>query len=145
MSRPLRSVVEDVHIHATFLDVCDLIASPLRWAPPAITEAEGDLDALAFRLLLPLRSEHARLARAADEAAHVLAFAANGDGGAVRGLTWVVNVEAPREVHLVAELLYEPAGGPIGWALEEVMHRPSRRQALRDALWRLKLLAEGRD
>lgn len=145
MSRPLRSVREDVHIHATFADVRDLIASPVRWAPPAIAEAEGDVDAIAFRLLLPLRSERARLARAAEEAAHVLAYSANGDGGAVRGLTWVVNVEAPREVHLVAELVYEPAGGPLGWALEEVVHRPSRRQALRDALWRLKLLAEGRD
>ena len=145
MTRPLRSVVEDVHIHATLPDVRDLIASPLRWAPPAIAEAEGDLDSLAFRLLLPLRSERARLARALDETAHVIAFSANGDGGAVRGLTWVVNVEAPREMHLIAELLYEPAGGPLGWALEEVVHRPSRRQALRDALWRLKLLAEGRD
>lgn len=145
MSRPLRSIVEDVHIHATLPDVRDLIASPVRWVPPAIAEAEGDLDAIAFRLLLPLRSERARLARVAGEASHVITFSANGDGGAVRNLTWVVNVEAPRELHLVAELRYEPAGGPLGWALEEVVHRPLRRQALRDALWRLKLLAEGRD
>lgn len=145
MSRPLRSVREDVHIHASFAEVRDLIGSPVRWAPPALAEAEGDLDAIAFRLLLPLRSERVRLQRATPDAEHVLEFAANGDGSPVRALTWVLNVEAPREVHLVAELSYEPAAGPIGWALEEIAHRPSRRQALRDALWRLKLLAEGRD
>lgn len=145
MSRPPRSVREDVHIHAPFAVVRDLIGSPVRWSPPVLAEVDGDLDALAFRLALPLRSERARLQRAAQEGEHVLEFAANGDGSHVRGLTWVINVEAPREVHLVAELLYEPASGPLGWAFEEIVHRPSRRQALRDALWRLKLLAEGRD
>lgn len=145
MSRPLRSVREDVHIHASFAEVHDLIGSPVRWSPPALAEVEGDTDAVAFRLLLPLRSERARLQRVTQDAEHVLEFAANGDGSHVRGLLWVINVEAPREVHLVAELSYEPAAGPIGWAFEEIMHRPSRRQALRDALWRLKLLAEGRE
>ena len=47
-------------------------------------------------------------------------------------------------MHLVAEAVYERAAGPIGWLLEQALHRPLRRQALRDALWRLKLTVEGR-
>ena len=145
MSRPLRSVREDVHIHASHADVHALVGEPVRWSPPSFADLDGGPDALAFRLLLPLRSERALLQRRADEGPSVLEFSANGEGHPVRALTWVINAEAPREVHLVAELVYEPANGPVGWALEEVVHRPLRRQALRDALWRLKLLAEGRD
>ena len=113
------------------------------WLPAAFAEVAREGGALTFRLVLPLRSEHAALSRAPHEDARVIHFVANGHGG-VRGLHWLLNSEGPREVHLVLEAAYEPAGGPIGWLLEETLHRPLRRQALRDALWLLKLTVEGR-
>ena len=69
---------------------------------------------------------------------------AAGAASAVTALTWVVNDEAPREVHVAAELPYLPAAGPLGWALEETLQRPARPQAVRDALRRLKSLPEVR-
>lgn len=144
MSRPLRDVREDVHIHASYAEVRALIVTPQQWHPASFDEVNGGDEAVSFRLLLPLRSEVARLRRSGNADPVTLEYS-GGEAGNVRALNWAINAEAPREVHLLAELIYEPAGGPLGWALEEVVHRPARRQALRDALWRLKLLAEGRD
>ena len=53
--------------------------------------------------------------------------------------------ESGRESHLSVETHYHPAGGPFGPLLDLTLHRPHRRQAFRDALWRLKLLIEKRD
>ncbi|RLT27103.1 MAG: hypothetical protein DWI48_04525 [Chloroflexi bacterium] len=144
MSRPLRDVREDVHIHASYAEVRALVMAPQQWHPASFDDVMGGDEDIAFRLLLPMRSEVAMLHR--NQSADVTMLEYSGDeASSVRALNWAINAEAPHEVHLLAELIYEPAGGPFGWALEEVMHRPARRQALRDALWRLKLLAEGRD
>ncbi len=141
----MRRLREDVHIHAPADEVYGRLRafeSHREWLPPAFDGVEADDDAIAFALLLPVRRERARLEVVAAEPPRVLELA-DGNGGGW-GLAWGVNIEGPREVHLTAEIAYEPAGGPLGWVLEETMHRPMRRQALRDALWRLKLLIEGR-
>jgi hypothetical protein len=47
-------------------------------------------------------------------------------------------------VHVTVEAEYRPAAGLLGGLLEPVLHRPLRQQALRDVVWRLKQVAEGR-
>ncbi|MGE0229229.1 MAG: SRPBCC family protein [Dehalococcoidia bacterium] len=141
----MRRIREDVHIHAPAYEVYDRVRafeSHGEWLPPAFEEVRGDAESIAFALLLPARRERAHLEVVAAEPPRALELADR--NGALWALGWGLNVEGPREVHLTAEIAYEPAGGAIGWLLEETMHRPMRRQALRDALWRLKLLIEGR-
>ncbi|MSQ37748.1 MAG: hypothetical protein EXR61_05485 [Chloroflexi bacterium] len=141
-----RLLRDDIHIHAPVEEVRALLL-PLaeeryRWLPEAFADRRIDEQALSFRLALPLRSESAVLVLGGDDG-RAIEFVASGPS-VIRALTWVVNAEGPREVHLIAEAVYEPAGGPIGWLLEMALHRSVRRQALRDALWRLKLVVEGR-
>jgi hypothetical protein len=144
VSGPPRTLREDVHIHASATDVYARLVEPKpEWWPPAVTSLDTTDGRLAFTLGLAARTERARLARTAEEPPRFVEFMADGDGSALRALRWAVNAEGPREVHLIAELTYEPAGGVVGWMLEETAHRPGRRQVLRDALWRLKLLTEG--
>jgi hypothetical protein len=143
----MRLLREDVHVHASAAAVYALLREPAaraRWLGPALADLEQDDGALAFRLALPLRSERARLALATDEPPTLLAYAANGAPSALGALTWVLRSEAPAEAHVSMEAGYTPAAGALGWLLEELLHRPYRRQALRDSLWRLKLLAEDR-
>jgi hypothetical protein len=138
-------VREDVHIHAPADAVFALLSSSdATWLPAAFESFEAGDTQLTFTLVLPLRRERARLERASVDAPWLLEFSADGASSAVTALTWVVNAESPSEVHVAAELAYVPAAGPLGWALEETLQRPARAQALRDALWRLKLVAEGK-
>ncbi len=145
----MRLLREDVHIHATAADVYERLVGLDRdhhWLPPAFGNVEVSDGEFAFALSLPLRTERARLAVSTDEPPTFVEFAAiegNGSNGIVR-LSWALNAEGPRDVHVTVEAGYQPSGGPLGWLVEEAMHRPVRRQALRDALWRLKLLVEGR-
>lgn len=135
---------EDVHIHAQADAIYALLSTADgSWLPPAFESFEAADAYLAFTLVLPLRREQARLLRTSAEAPRLLEFAAEDGASAVRALTWVVNLESPGEAHVAGELAYVPASGPLGWALEETLQRPARAQALRDALWRLKLVAEG--
>lgn len=141
----MRRLREDVHIHAAADDVylrLRAFQGHREWLPPAFDEVAAGEDAIAFALLLPARRERAHLEIVAAEPPRLLELADMNGGG--WGIAWGLNVEGPREVHVTAEIAYEPAGGPLGWVVEETMHRPMRRQALRDALWRLKLLVEGR-
>lgn len=62
--------------------------------------------------------------------------------GSLTSLSWALHREAAGEVHLTVEAAYRPAGGPLGALLESLLYRSLRRQAFRDALWRLKLLVE---
>jgi hypothetical protein len=145
VSAPLRILREDVHIHAAATAVFERLIEPApEWWPAAVTGIDTRDGGLAFSLALAGRTERAALARASEEPPRFLEFLADGEPNALRALRWVVNDEGPREVHLIAELAYEPASGAMGWMLEETVHRPSRRQVLRDALWRLKLLIEDR-
>ena len=58
-------------------------------------------------------------------------------------LSWVLSPEGPNDVHLLVEAIYTPAGGFAGVVLDVLLQRAHRRQALRDAVWRLKHLLEG--
>jgi len=141
-----RLLREDVHVHAASDAVYALLRQAeqrARWLGPTVAELAQHGDMLAFRIALPLRSERAQLALAVDEAPRLLVYAANGAPTALSAVTWVLRAEGAAEVHVSMEAGYTPAAGLLGWVLEEALHRPHRRQALRDSLWRLKLLAEG--
>jgi len=134
----VRRLREDVHIHAPADEVYGRLRqfeSHGEWLPPAFEEIRGDAESIAFALVLPVRRERAHLEVVLAEPPRALDLLDQNGGG--WGLAWGLNVEGPREVHLTAEIAYEPAGGPLGWVMEETMHRPMRRPALRDALWRL--------
>jgi hypothetical protein len=143
----VRRLREDVHIHAPAGEVYDRLVSlgaDRQWLPPAFADIEASERELSFALALPGRTERAHLAVGANEPPTFVEFeSVNGDSGIGR-LTWALNPEGAREVHVTVETAYEPAGGPLGWLVEEAVHRPVRRQAFRDLLWRLKLLVEGR-
>ena len=138
---------EDVHIHASAQAVYRALSAldgHGEWLPPRFRDYDASGTHVSFELALPLRRERARLRVAADEAPELLVLAQDGDAaGAVTSLTWALHEESPAEVHLTLEAEYRPAGGPLGALLEPALYRPLRRQAFRDALWRLKLAIEG--
>ena len=142
-------VREDRHRRAAPAGVYRRIAALdtlAEWLPPVFREVEASGRALAFRLELPLYSERAELAVETDDAPALFVLAGNGEdgAGALDSLTWALHAEGEHNVHLTLEAVYTPATGLLGWLLEPALHRPLRRQALRDALWRLKQVAEGR-
>ena len=156
------SLREHVHIHAPADEVYrQLLAlrDHERWLPRAFRGFAASDDALSFDLALPLRSERARLSVSVDDAPNLLVLerargpgrgaqdggadgAAGADGGSLAALSWALHSEAAGEVHVTVEALYRPAGGPLGALAESLLYRSQRRQAFRDALWRLKLLVE---
>jgi hypothetical protein len=145
----MRYIREDVHIHAPATEIferlADLEVRPA-WLPPSFRDARIEGDALAFRLSLPFLDRESHLAIAERQAPAALSLReqhSNGVQPAVEALDWALHQENANNVHVTAEFAYEPAGGPLGALLEMAVHAPLRRQALRDALWRLKLLAEG--
>jgi hypothetical protein len=145
----MRYIREDIHIHAPATEIFERLANlqaPPSWLPPSFRDARIEEDALAFRLALPLLDRTARLAVAEQEPPIALSLRnshPNGAQPAVQAFDWALHQENVKNVHVTAEFAYEPAGGLLGPLLEMAVHAPLRRQALRDALWRLKLLAEG--
>jgi hypothetical protein len=145
----MRHIREDVHIHAPAAEIFERLAaleSPPAWLPPSFREARVEGDALAFRLALPLLDREAELGVAEREPPTVLSLRAQGSNGthpAIEAFDWALHQENANNVHVTAEFAYQPAAGLLGPLLEMAVHAPLRRQALRDALWRLKLLAEG--
>lgn len=143
----MNRIREDVHIHARADAIFEWLefARLTSWLPISFREPHIENGALAFRLPLPLldRDAHFRVEDQEPPRALVLRAEANGARPALDSLEVALHEEGVRNVHVTAEVAYEPAGGPIGALLEVAMHAPLRRQALRDVLWRLKLLAEG--
>ena len=145
----MRHIREDVHIHAPAAAIFERLAAletPPAWLPPSFRDARVEGDALAFRLALPLLDREAHLGVTERQAPAVLSLRAQGTNGArpaIEAFDWALHQENSNNVHVTAEFAYEPADGPLGSLLEMAVHAPLRRQALRDALWRLKLLAEG--
>jgi hypothetical protein len=139
---------EDVHIHAPSAAIFERLTftEVVRWLPVSFRGAAAEGDALSFRLALPLHDRAVEL-RVEEQSPpawlSLRAHAANGTRPAIEALDWALHPEGVNNVHVTAEFAYFPAGGPLGALLETAVHAPLRRQALRDALWRLKLLAEG--
>ena len=141
---------EDVHIHASAGETFARLEAIERygeWLPRSFRDVAGESGAQARLdgvLALPLRSERVRLEVAEREPSQLLLFrSADGERGAFRTLSWVLSVEGPSDVHLLVEATYTPAGGLAGALLDLLVQRAHRRQALRDAVWRLKQLLEG--
>lgn len=141
---------EDVHIHASAGDTFARLEAIERygeWLPRSFRDVGGESGAQARLdgvLALPLRSERVRLEVAEREPSRLLLFrSADGERGAFRTLSWVLTAEGAEDVHLLVEAIYTPSGGFGGWLLDLLVQRQHRRQALRDAVWRLKQLLEG--
>ena len=140
------AIQEDVHIHAPAGEVFARLADTQAygdWLPRAFRDVRADGDGFVCVLALPGRGELVRLAPSLIEEPRVLQFEASNGARGLDQLTFILSAEGAREVHLVADAAYTASGGFIGILLDGVLHRHFRRQALRDALWRLKQLAEG--
>ena len=138
---------EDIHIHAsasaTFARL-EATTSYGEWLPRCFRELRANGSGLDCLLSLPLRSERVRLRPAETDEPRLLLFRATEDGRAFETLSWVLSAEGPNDVHLLVEAIYTPAGGFAGVVLDVLLQRVHRRQALRDAVWRLKHVLEGR-
>lgn len=147
----MAAVREDVHIRASARAVFDRLANLERspeWLPPSFRDANAEDGRLDFEFPLPLDRREAHLAIAEQEPPSFLRLAAvteNGAAGAVQSLSWALHVESPQNVHVTVEMAYQPSTSLLGGLLEAVIYAPLRRQALRDALWRLKQVCEGRE
>ena len=137
---------EDVHIHASASEVfarLEATASYGEWLPRCFRDVAANGEGFDCTLSLPLRSERVRLQAAQREEPWLLQFRAAEGGRAFETLSWVLSPEGPREVHLLVDATYTPAGGFAGAILDLLVQRAHRRQALRDAVWRLKHVLEG--
>ena len=147
----MAAVREDIHIRAAAAAVYERVAhleATLQWLPPTFREPSVEDDRLDFALSLPLDRREAHLAVAErEEPRYVRLSAVNGNGaaGAVESLTWALHAESPQNVHVTVEMAYAPSNNLLGGLFEAALHAPMRRQALRDALWRLKQVCEGRE
>ena len=132
---------EDIHIHAAPADVhrrlADLPAAG-DWMEPTFREVAVEEEHLQFTLGLPGRTEEAVLAIRRREAPVVLELGPVDGRASQLECTFLVNGEGPTESHVIVEVHYRGAGGPLGPLLDLALHRSHRRQAFRDALWRLK-------
>lgn len=144
-SNGLARIREDVHIHAGIADVHRRLADPAthdEWLSHHFRDLRADDEGLSFTLALPLRAEPASLRRDGSED-RAITYVRDG-GGVIDSLTWAIHVEGQRECHLTVEAAYHPSRGVIGGTMETLFYRPHRAQALRDSLWALKHLVEGR-
>lgn len=134
------TIHEDIHVHVGYPDLRAAVADPPAyrpWLPPAISRFEADSEGVRFRLDLPGRGEHCDLHRQPTEHPREVVFTRN-ESGSIERLTWALHPEGQRECHLTVELVYQPARGLFGGALETLFYRAQRTQALRDLLWALK-------
>lgn len=151
----MTAIREDVHIHAEAPAVYRRLAeleSLGEWLPERFRDIRAEGERCAFTLALPLRTEGARLRVATATEPYALTLAdENADDGrangarpaAIESLHWELQPEGRGEVHVTLAAGYRAPGGIAGPLLDLLLFRPHRRQALRDALWRLKRLVEG--
>ncbi len=156
----MTAIREDVHIHAEAPEVVrrlTALESLGEWLPERFRDVRAEGERCAFTLALPLRTEVARLRIASAREPYALTLATdtaigraalagvNGSGvPAIESLHWELQPEGRGEVHVTLATGYRAPGGIAGPLLDLLIYRPHRRQALRDALWRLKHLVEGR-
>ncbi len=159
----MTAIREDVHIHAEAPAVYRRLAeleALAEWLPERFRDVRAEGERCAFTLALPLRAEGARLRVEGGAEPYTLtlvtdtgplgrATALGGENGAgptpaIESLRWELQPEGRGEVHVTLAAGYRVPGGIAGPLLDLLLFRPQRRQALRDALWRLKHLVEAR-
>jgi hypothetical protein len=141
-------VRQDIHIHTTGVELVRRLAEVgtyAEWLPHHFRDyaVTADHGLITFALALPLRTESARLYRDPNER-EAIALIATGESD-VASITWAFHEEGARDVHLTGEVRYRRANGPFAPLLEVMLHRPYRTQALRESLWNLKQIVEGRN
>ena len=152
------TIREDVHIHAeapiVYRRLMDL-GSLSEWLPERFRHVRAEGERCSFTLALPLRAESAQLHVAIAEEPYTLTLATDNSARnmppasstdsnipAIQLLRWELQPEGRGEVHVTVAAVYRPPRGIAGPLLDLLMFRPCRRQALRDALWKLKHLIE---
>ena len=152
------AIHEDVLIHAeapiVYHRLKDL-GSLSEWLPERFRHVRAEGERCTFTLALPLRTESAQLHVAIAEEPYTLTLAADNSPSnmppttsteanipAIQSLRWKLQPEGRNEVHVTVAAVYRPPRGIAGPLLDLLMFRPCRRQALRDALWKLKHLIE---
>ncbi len=141
----MTTLQEDIHIHApaeaVFAQLSD-IESYASWLPSHFRDLRAAEGVLSFALALPLGQRRSRLVLTeATEFSYVELKPTPGTEGAAKAferIAWGLDREGTRDVHLTAEATYSLPAGPLGPLLDLTLLRGARRQALREALWRLK-------
>ena len=149
----MRTIEEDVHIHAGARAVYrrlaaleslgesmpELFRSADAGAGPPSVVAQPALGGSGVPLVIT-RGGGAALADARPRGG----TAAAGDTPPIKSFRWDLQPEGAAEVHVTLAVDYRMPVGVTGPFLDLLIHRPRRRQALRNALWRLKGLVEER-
>lgn len=143
----LATIREDIHLHIAAAAARAAVGDPTAyrpWLPDSITHRHADTEGLRIDVALPGRTETISVRRAPSEDQREVLYRRD-DGGTVEELAWGLHAEGQSECHITIEIAYRPASGFLGGALETLMHRPQRTQAVRDLLWNLKRDLEGRN
>ena len=136
---------EDVHIHSSAEKAFTRLATIAtygEWLPSCFRDLDASSSGFECRLSLPLRSEPVRLVTVEKQAPRLIQFHAVEANYAFDSLSWILNPEGTNDVHLLVDATYTPSGSFIGSVLDMLVQRAHRRQALRDAVWRLKHVLE---
>ncbi|MGE3960832.1 MAG: SRPBCC family protein [Dehalococcoidia bacterium] len=141
----LATIREDIHLHIPAAEARAAVADPTAygaWLPDSIGNYQADTEGLRIDIELPGRTETLSVRRAPSDDHREVLFRLD-RGGAVEELAWGLHSEGQRECHITIEIAYRPASGFVGGAMETLLHRPQRTQAIRDLLWNLKRALEG--
>lgn len=136
---------EDIHIHSSAGKAfarLETIATYGEWLPSCFRNLNASSSGFECLLSLPLRTEPVRLVAVERQAPQLIQFHAIEPNHAFDLLSWVLSPEGTNDVHLLVEATYTPSGGFIGSVFDMLVQRAHRRQALRDAVWRLKHVLE---
>lgn len=141
----LATIRQDIHLHIPVAAARAAVGDPSAyraWLPDRMTQHHADTEGLRVDLALPGRTETISVRRAPTEDRREVLYRRD-EGGVVEELAWGLHSEGQSECHVTIEIAYRPASGFIGGAMETLMHRPQRTQAIRDLLWNLKRELEG--
>ena len=141
----LATIREDIHLHIAVADARAAVSDPTAyrdWLPESMGNYQADSEGMRVDLELPGRTETMSVRRAATDDQREVLYRLD-QGGAIEELVWGLHSEGQRECHITIEIAYRPASGFVGGAMETLMHRPQRTQAIRDLLWNLKRDLEG--
>ena len=148
----MRAIREDVHIHAEARTVYRRLAAPEglgQFLPDPFRVIDARTGTPTADARSVGESAGAPLVIARAEEPRSLTLVPEGVGPAdrappIESLSWELQPEGAGEVHVSISADYRRPVGVAGPLLDILLHRPRRRQALREALWRLKGVAEDR-